>query len=108
MLGGTAGARIRMPRSITWVSSRRKGMTMTNEEQRQLIDQIRNLLDELEGTPGTKKNLPVSLLNGPYAGVQISLARQPLRISVGSASYTRIDDPDTGEPLDAYVWEKNV
>lgn len=78
---------------------------MTNEEQRQLIDQIRGLLDELETPP---RRTRVVLFNGPYSGLEPFLTRQPEKIEIGKQTYVRIDDPDTGKTLDAYAWEKHV
>jgi hypothetical protein len=49
----------------------------------------------------------VLLLGGPYDRHLAALPYMPERISVGldAAMYARMDDPDTGEPLGAYVWE---
>lgn len=46
----------------------------------------------------------VSLLNGPYAGANPRLSKQPPRIEIGGVEYVRIDDPDTGESLGAYAY----
>jgi hypothetical protein len=52
----------------------------------------------------------VVLLGGPHDRRTVTLSAMPERICVGvavgePAIYERVDDPDTGAPLGAYVWE---
>ena len=55
----------------------------------------------------------VVLLGGPHDRRAVTLSAMPERISIqgnvndpGEPSfYQRVDDPDTGAPLGAYVWE---
>jgi len=47
----------------------------------------------------------VVLIDGPYNDMQAHLKRQPPVIQVGKYLYDRIDDPDTGESLDAYAFQ---
>lgn len=52
----------------------------------------------------------VVLLGGPHDRHTVTLSALPERICVGKpmddpAIYVRVDDPDTGAPLGAYVWE---
>jgi len=44
----------------------------------------------------------VTLLGGPFAG-KVDLRKEPRRIEIAGVIYERIDDPDTGESLGAYV-----
>jgi hypothetical protein len=48
-------------------------------------------------------NVRVMLLGGPFNGQKVELSRTPERIDVAGVMYRRIDDPDTGRGLDAYV-----
>ncbi|MFJ2535873.1 hypothetical protein [Microbacterium maritypicum] len=48
----------------------------------------------------------VSLLGGRFHGVNPDLRREPLRIVIAGETYARIDDPDTGESLGAYVVDR--
>ncbi len=45
----------------------------------------------------------VLLLGGPFSGRTVCLRREPARIQIADRIYERIDDPDTGEGLGAYV-----
>lgn len=43
------------------------------------------------------------LLGGRFDKCKVTLSREPQRIEVGGLIYDRINDPDTGEGLGAYV-----
>lgn len=47
--------------------------------------------------------MSVLLLGGPFNGRTVSLRKEPPRIQIAGRIYERIDDPDTGEGLGAYV-----
>ena len=53
----------------------------------------------------------IILLGGPHDRSTAEVSSQPPRICVVAraleepVTYVRVDDPDTGEPLGAYVWE---
>lgn len=46
----------------------------------------------------------VVLIDGPYSGAKVDLNLQPRRIRVGRAVYERLDDPETDESLDGYLY----
>jgi hypothetical protein len=45
----------------------------------------------------------VHLLKGLYDGYVVDISKQPSRILIDDYIYERIDDPETGEFLGAYV-----
>jgi hypothetical protein len=47
----------------------------------------------------------VVLFGGPFDRMVIRPRKEPKRIEVSGVFYSRIDDPDTGESLSAYVAE---
>ncbi len=47
--------------------------------------------------------MTVLLLGGPFNGRSIPLRKEPPRILIAGRIYERINDPDTGEGLGAYV-----
>jgi hypothetical protein len=49
--------------------------------------------------------MEVVLLGGPFHGAHADVAHQPPYVRVGTALYARIDDPETGESLNAYVFD---
>jgi hypothetical protein len=49
----------------------------------------------------------IVLIDGPYNDARAKIKRQPDYILVGGKHYyARIDDPDTGESLDAYAYDR--
>lgn len=51
----------------------------------------------------TPKPDPVRFLGGPLDGFRAQLSRTPTEFVAAHHTYVRLDDPDTGEPLGAYV-----
>lgn len=47
--------------------------------------------------------MKVHLLGGKYDGFNVFITKTPPKIRVGNQLYERIDDPETGDPLGAYV-----
>lgn len=48
------------------------------------------------------------ILDGPYAGLSVTLSRYPKKIQIGNMIYEMIYDPQSQEPLHAYVFRHRV
>lgn len=57
----------------------------------------------------TDETTTARLIGGPYDGITAHLrtASAPARITVGTTSYVRIDDPDTNEYLGGYAHQES-
>ena len=48
----------------------------------------------------------VTLCWGPFGGRRVTLSATTPRIRIGTSTYCRIDDPDTGEFLGGYTYDE--